>query len=261
VRIAVAIKQVPDSEAKIVIAPDGRSVEESNLTFVVNPYDEFALEEALRIKEAKGAGEVVVVTVGPDRASQALRTCLALGADRAVHVKDPAADSADALGLAKILAALMKEIGPDLILTGKFAIGTDNQLVGGMLAELLGWPHVGVATKLVLGEGKATAEREIEGALEVVETSLPCVITAQKGLNEPRYANLKGIMAAKKKPLLEKSLASLGLSPDEIRARVVWEKLDSPPRKSAGKILKAEEDPAAAARELVRLLHEEAKVI
>jgi len=261
VRIAVAIKQVPDSEAKIVIAPDGRSVEESDLTFVVNPYDEFALEEALRIKEAKGAGEVVAVTVGPDRASQALRTCLALGADRAVHVKDPAADSADALGLAKILAAVMKEIGPDLILTGKFAIGTDNQLVGGMLAELLGWPHVGVVTKLVLGEGKATAEREIEGALEVVETSLPCVITAQKGLNEPRYASLKGIMAAKKKPLLEKSLASLGLSPDVVRARVVWEKLDFPPRKSAGKILKAEEDPAAAARELVRLLHEEAKVI
>jgi len=261
VKLAVAIKQVPDTESKIIIAGDGASIDGSNVTLVVNPYDEFALEEALRIKESKGAGEVVVVTAGGEKSAQALRTCLAIGADRAVHVKDPAVENADALALAKILAAVMKEIGPDLILTGKYAVGTDNQLVGPMLAELLGIPHVGVVTKLQLGDGKLTAEREIEGALEVVTSTLPCVITAQKGLNEPRYASLKGIMAAKKKPIDEKTVSSLGLDPAKLAPRVVWEKLELPPKKASGKVLKGEENPAAAARELVRLLHEEAKVI
>jgi len=261
VKIAVTIKQVPDTETKIIIAPDGRSIDESNVTLVVNPYDEYALEEALKIKEAKGGGEVVAVTVGPEKSAQALRTCLAVGADRAVHVKDPAADAADALGLAKILAAVMKEIGPDLILTGKYAVGSDNQLVSVMLAEMLGIPHVGIVTKLEIGDSSLTAEREIEGAVEVVSSSLPCVVTAQKGLNEPRYASLKGIMAAKKKPIEEKSLAALGLDAAKVAPRVAWQKLELPPKKGAGKILKAEENPAAAAGELVRLLHEEAKVI
>jgi len=260
VKIAVAVKQVPDTETKVLIASDGRSVDESNVTLVVNPYDEFALEEALRIKEARG-GEVVVVTVGPEKAAQALRTCLAMGADRAVHVKDAAAEGADALGVAKILAAVMKEIAPDLILTGKYAVGTDNQLVAGAMAEILGLPHVGVVTKLEVREGALTAEREIEGALEVVTSTLPCVISAQKGLNEPRYASLKGIMGAKKKPLEEKTLAALGLSAGAVRARVAWERLELPPKKGAGKVLKGDIDPAGAARELVRLLHEEAKVI
>jgi electron transfer flavoprotein beta subunit len=261
VKIAVAVKQVPDTETKVAIGPDGRSVDETNVNLVVNPYDEFALEEALRIKEARGGGEVVVLTVGPEKAAQALRTCLAVGADRGVHVKDPAAAGADALGIARILAAAVREIGPDLVLAGKYAVGTDHQLVGPMLAEMLGWPHVSVVTKLTIGEGKATAEREIEGAVEVVETALPCVVTAQKGLNEPRYASLKGIMAAKRKPVEEKTLAALGLDPASVAPRVRWEKLELPPRKSAGKVLKGEEDPAGAARELIRLLHEEAKVI
>jgi electron transfer flavoprotein beta subunit len=261
VKIAVLIKQVPDTEAKIVIAPEGRSIDEANVNLVVNPYDEFALEEALRIKEAKGAGEVVAVAVGPEKASQALRTALAVGADRAVHVKDAAAVNTDALGVATILAAVVKEIGPDLVLTGKYAVGSDNQLVGPMLAELMGLPHVAVVTKLTVGDGKITAEREIEGAVEVFEAPLPCLVTAQKGLNEPRYASLKGIMAAKKKPIEEKTLAALGISEAALAPRVVWEKLDLPPKKTAGKVLKGEEDPAGAVRELVRLLHEEAKVI
>jgi electron transfer flavoprotein beta subunit len=264
VKIVVAIKQVPDTETKVAVGPGGKSIDESNVNLVVNPYDEFALEEALRIKEAKGAGDVIVVTVGPEKAAQALRTCLAVGADRGVHVKDPAAagaDGTDSLGVAKILAAVVKEIGPDLVLTGKYAVGSDNQLAGGMLAELLGWPHVSVVTKLTMGDGKCTAEREIEGALEIVESALPCVITAQKGLNEPRYASLKGIMAAKKKPIEEKTLAALGLSAEAIKARVAWETLSLPPAKQAGRIIKAEEDPAAAVKELVRLLHDEAKVI
>ena len=260
-KIAVAIKSVPDTETKIVVAPGGRAIDESNVTFVVNPYDEYALEEALRIREAQGSGEVIVVTVGPDRAAQALRTCLAAGADAAVHVKDAAAEAADALGIAKILAAVMKTMAPDLILTGKYAIGGDHQLVPAMLAELLGMPHVAVVTKLQISGAQASAEREIEGAIEVVETPLPCVVTAQKGLNEPRYASLKGIMAAKKKPIEEKSLAGLGLDAAAVAPKIVWEKLELPARKGAGKILKGEDDAAGAARELVRLLHDEAKVI
>jgi electron transfer flavoprotein beta subunit len=261
VKIAVPIKQVPDTETKVVIGSDGRSVDDSNATLVVNPYDEYAVEEALRIKEAKGSGEVVVLTVGPDKATQALRTCLAMGADRAVHVKEPSSGELDSLALARILAAAIKEIGPDLVLTGKYAVDTDNQAIGVMLAGCLGMPHVSVVTKLEVGEGTIKAEREIEGAIEVVESTLPCVVTAQKGLNEPRYASLKGIMAAKRKPIDEKTAESLGLDAASLKPRVRWEKLELPPAKAAGKIIKADEDPAGAARELVRLLHEEAKVI
>jgi electron transfer flavoprotein beta subunit len=261
VKIAVPVKQVPDTEAKVAVASDGKSLEDSNITLVVNPYDEYALEEALRIKEARGSGEVIVITVGSEKASQALRSCLAMGADRGIHVKAAAADSMDALGLAKTLAAVLKEVSPDLILTGKYAVGTDHQAVGVMLAEVLGLPHVSVVTKLTLGEGTLTAERQIEGALEIHEASLPCVVTAQKGLNEPRYASLKGIMAAKKKPIDEKTLDSLGLASDAVKPRVTWEKLELPRPKSAGKVINADEDPEAAARELVRLLHEEAKII
>jgi electron transfer flavoprotein beta subunit len=259
-KIAVAIKQVPDTETKVVMGADGRSLDDSNTTFVVNPFDEYALEEALRIKESKGEGEVVVVSVGPSRASQALRTCLAVGADRAIHVKEEGADRLDSLVVARALAAVMRGIGPDLVLTGKYAVGSDEQAAGAMLAELMGMPHVSVVTKLTLEEGKAVAERESDGAVEVMQATLPCLITAQKGLNEPRYASLKGIMAAKRKPLEEVTLASLGLEGTAAAPKITWEKLEPSPEKSAGTVIK-EEDPAAAARELVRLLHEEAKII
>ena len=258
-KIAVAIKQVPDTETKVVIGPDGRSINDSSVTYVVNPYDEYALEEALRIREAQGGGEVTVVTLGPARATQALRTCLAVGADKAVHVTDESPAGNDPLFVARVLAAVMKEIGPDLILTGKYAVGTDNQAVGVMLAELMGIPHVAVVTKLELQEGRLVAQREIEGALEIQEASLPCVICAQKGLNDPRYANLKGIMAAKKKPIESRTPADLGI--DASAAAVTWEKLELPPAKAPGKILKADADAGGTARELVRLLHEEANVI
>jgi electron transfer flavoprotein beta subunit len=253
-KIAVAIKQVPDTETKVVMGADGRSLDDSNTTFVVNPFDEYALEEALRIKESKGEGEVVVVSVGPSRASQALRTCLAVGADRAIHVKEEGAD------VARARAAGRRGIGRDLVLTGKCAVGSDEQAAGAMLAELMGMPHVSVVTKLTLEEGKAVAERESDGAVEVMQATLPCLITAQKGLNEPRYASLKGIMAAKRKPLEEVTLASLGLEGTAAAPKITWEKLEPSPEKSAGTVIK-EEDPAAAARELVRLLHEEAKII
>lgn len=260
-KIAVIIKQVPDTETKVVIGEDGRSIDESNVTFVVNPYDEYALEEAIKIKESRGEGEVVVVCVGPSRATQALRTCLAMGADRAVHIKEEAADRLDPLATARVLGASVKSLGADLILAGKYAVGADNQATGVMLAEVLGVPHVSVVTKLEVQDGKVVAHRQIEGAVEVHEARTPCVITAQKGLNEPRYASLKGIMAAKKKPIEERTVADLGIEGDAASPLVTWERLELPPKKSAGKIINAEEDPAGAARELATLLREEAKVL
>ena len=261
-KIVVAIKQVPDTETKIAIAGDGRSVQEGSINWVLNPYDEYAVEEALRLKEARGSGEVIVVSVGPARVGATLRTCLAMGADRALHFNDAAFEGSDSLGVARILAAGIRPLSPDLILAGQYAVGTDNRQVGPMLAELLDLPHVGVVTKLEMADGSLTARREIEGAQEVVQSPLPCVVTAQKGLNEPRYASLKGIMAAKKKPLEEMGAAALGIDAASVGAkgaRVTISKLELPPPKQAGKILK--DDAETAARELVRLLHEEAKVI
>ena len=261
-RIAVCIKQVPDTETKVRIAADGRSLDETGVTFVVSPYDEIAVEEGLRIKEKRG-GEVVAFSVGDERVSTSLRTVLALGADRAIHLKDPAFENSDALGLSRILAAALKPEAFDLILFGKQAVGTDRGQLGPRVAELLDLPHVGVVVRLALEGDRFTAHREVEGAQEVMEGGLPVVLTAQKGLNEPRYASLKGILAAKKKEIKVLTIAELGLNPSMVGsagARTRWEKLELPPARTAGKILKGM-DPGEAARELVRLLREEAKVI
>ena len=261
-KIVVAIKQVPDTETKIAIGADGKSIDESSVTWIVNPYDEYAVEEALKIKEAKGAGEVIVVSIGPARVASALRTCLAVGADRALHLNDAAFEGSDSLGIATILAAAIKPIAPDIIFAGQYAVGTDNRQVGMMLAELLDLPHVSVVTKLEMKEGGIVAHREIEGGHELVESTLPCLITAQKGLNEPRYASLKGIMAAKKKPIEEKDAAAIGVDKATVGlagARLRVSRLELPPPKQAGRIFK--DDVETATREVVRLLHEEAKVI
>ncbi|MFQ5700718.1 MAG: electron transfer flavoprotein subunit beta/FixA family protein [Acidobacteriota bacterium] len=261
-KIVVAVKQVPDTETRIVLGEDGRSIQESNITWIVNPYDEFAVEEALRIKDAQGDSEVIIVTIGPDRAGSALRTCLAMGADRAVHVNDPLAEGSDPLGYARILAAVVQDLHPDLVFTGQYAVGTDNRQTGMMLAELLDMPHVSVVTKLELRDEGVLAHREIEGAYEVVEATRPCVITTQKGLNEPRYASLKGIMAAKKKPIAVRDLAALGIDAGTVGAngaktRLV--RLELPPAKQPGKIFK--DDLESAVKEVTRLLHEEARVL
>jgi electron transfer flavoprotein beta subunit len=261
-KIAVCIKQVPDTETKVKIASDGRSLDEAGVSWVVSPYDEIAVEEALRIREKQG-GEVVVFSVGDDRLSSALRTVLAMGADRAVHLKDGAFEGSDALGLSRILAAALKPEGFALILAGKQAVGTDRGQVGPRIAALLGLPHVGVVTGLSWEGERFTAHREIEGAHEIVEGSLPVLITVQKGLNEPRYASLKGILAAKKKEIRVMSAADLGIDPGTVGAagaRTKWERLELPPARSGGKILKGL-DAAQAASELVRLLREEAKAI
>lgn len=255
----VCITQVPDTESRIKIASDGRSIDEAGLKFIVSPYDEFALEEAIKLKESRG-GEVTVLSFGPDRVAQALRECLARGATKALHIKGNAAD-ADSLGIARVLAAAIKSIPHELIFFGKQGVGTDNSLVGPMVAELLDLPQVNVVTHFEAQDGKAIAHREIEGAEEVIEVTLPAVITAQKGLNEPRYASLKGIMAAKKIVIETKSVADLGLADDEMfgkRVRIV--KLELPPEKKAGRKIDAA-DPAAAAKEILRYIREEAKAI
>jgi electron transfer flavoprotein beta subunit len=258
-KIIVCIKQVPDTETRIRVAPDGKAIVESDVNWIVSPYDEFAVEEALRLKEKHG-GEVVLVSLGPDRAQTALRSGLAMGADSAVHVKDAALDGADTLGVARALAAAIKGLAPyDLVLTGQQGVGGDNSQIPGLLGELLDLPQVTLAVKLEVQDGKATVEREIEGAHETWETSLPAVISAQKGLNEPRYASLKGIMAAKKKPIEVRDAAALGLSADDLRPRVCVTAMELPPPRPAVRMVAG--DPATQAKELIRLLHEEAKVI
>jgi electron transfer flavoprotein beta subunit len=254
----VCIAHVPDTESRIKIA-EGRKVDETGLKFIVSPYDEFALEAAIRLKEKSG-GDVTVVTFGPDRAQQALREALARGATKAVHVKGDSA-AADSLGVAKALAAAIKSVPHDVVFLGKQGVGTDNGLVGPMLAELLGYPQVNVVTHLEVGDGKLTAHREIEGAEEVLETATPAIVTAQKGLNEPRYASLKGIMAAKKVPIDTKTVADLGLDEADIyNQRVVVLSLDMPAEKSGGRKIDGA-DPAAAAREILKYIKEEAKAL
>jgi len=257
----VCIAYVPDTETRIKIGADGKSIDESDVKWIVSPYDEFALEEALRIKEKKGAGNVTVISVGPERVKTGLRECLARGADDAIWVDSGSVGFLDALAVAKALAAAAKGGSYDFYWFGQKGVGYDESLVGPMFAELMGVPHVANVVKLEVGDGKVTAEREIEGAHEVVECALPAVLTAQKGLNEPRYASLKGIMAAKKKPVAEKKLAELGVAEaDPANAKTRWRKLDLPPARQAVKLIPGD-DPAAAAKELVRLLREEAKVI
>ncbi|HUR81033.1 MAG TPA: electron transfer flavoprotein subunit beta/FixA family protein [Thermoanaerobaculia bacterium] len=253
----VCISHVPDTESRIKVT--GTKIDETGLKFIVSPYDEFALEEAIRLKE-KSPGDVTVITFGPDRAQQGLREALARGATKALHVKGDTAD-ADALGIAKVLAAAIKSVPHDLVFLGKQGVGTDNGLVGPMVAELLGYPQVNVVTHLEVGDGKLTAHREIESAEEVIEAPTPAVITAQKGLNEPRYASLKGIMAAKKITIDVKSIADLGLDEGDVfKQRVVIASMELPAEKSGGRKIDGD-DPAAAAQEILKYIREEAKAL
>jgi electron transfer flavoprotein beta subunit len=256
VNIVACVKQVPDTEALIKVKPDGTGIEEGGIKWVMNPYDEYGVEEALKLKEAKG-GEVTVVSVGPARAMESIRTALAMGAEKGIHICDAALDKADGYTTAAALAAAIKGINADIIFCGQRAIDDDSAQVGSILAELLGIPSVTIVTKLDLEDGKIKVIKPIEGAQLVIESTLPCVVTAQKGLNEPRYASLPGIMKAKKKPVDVKDVAALGISV-EPKARIA--KMTPPPARAPGKIIGGD-DPAAKAAELVKLLREEAKVI
>jgi len=264
VNIIVCLKQVPDTETQIKIAPDGKSIVTDDIKWIMNPYDEFGVEEALRIKEKFG-GEVTVVSLGPKRVTETIRTALAMGADKGILITDDALEGSDSLAVAKALAAAIKDLEYDLIFTGQRGIDEDQGLVGPSLAEMLGIPHVSLVVKVEVAEdGKSVkVERPVEGQTLVIESPLPALLTAQKGLNEPRYASLPGIMKAKKKPLEEKSLADLGLDPSEFgegaRKLKILE-ITPPPERKAGKIIEGE-TPQEKAAELARLLHEEAKVI
>ncbi len=257
-KIVVCVKYVPDTAIKVKIAAGGKGVDLTDAPFVINPYDEFAVEEALQLKEKLG-GEVVVVGAGNEKAAAGLRTCLAMGADSAVLIRDEALENADSYVTGTVLARVCRDLKPDLILFGKHAIGVDNGQVPAVVAELLDLPQVSVILKLQIQDGKFTAEREIEGAREVVEGSLPAVITAQKGLNTPRYASLKGIMAAKKKQIDIRGLDTLGFKPEDLQATLELLEVTLPPARPPGKILAG--DIVQTVPELVRLLHEEAKVI
>ena len=253
----VCISHVPDTESRIKVA--GNKVDEAGLKFIVSPYDEYALEEAIRLKE-KAGGDVTVVTFGPDRAQQGLRECLARGATKAIHVKGEVAD-ADSLGIAKVLAAAIRSVPHDVVFFGKQGVGTDNGLVGPMVAELLGYPQLNVVTKLEVSDGKLVAHREIEAAEEVLEAATPAIVTAQKGLNEPRYSSLKGIMAAKKITIDTKTVADLGLDEGDVfKQRVVVVALELPAEKSGGRKIDGA-DPAAAAREILKYIKDEVKAL
>jgi electron transfer flavoprotein beta subunit len=249
VKIVVCIKRVPDTEARIRIAGDGKSIDPAGIKYIISPYDEFAIETALRVKDAQGTGEVVVVSVGESSAAEQLRSALAMGADSAVLLKGQ--PTLDGLATARALAAEVREQSADLVLLGMKAVDYDQQQVGPMLAELLDMPCVTVAASIEVEGGNVVAHREIEGGVEVVEAPTPAVVSITKGEYEPRYPSLKGIMAAKKKPLQEKD-AQLGESRIEIRA------LAAPPERPAGRIIGKGAD---AVPELIRVLREEAKVL
>jgi electron transfer flavoprotein beta subunit len=256
----VFVKRVPDTESKIKINPETNSIVEEGLNFVLNPYDEYALEEALRIRESKG-GKVVAVTVGRDESLVILRKCLAMGADEAVLIKDPLPETYDGLRTARIIAAYVKAKSPDakLLLFGKQSVGADNSQVPSMVAEFLGVGQANVVVKLEVEEETATALREVEGAQEKISLTFPAVVSAQKGLNEPRYETLKGIMMAKKKEIPVVTIEDLGLKADEVASQVSIIRMDLPPSRQAGRVVTG--PPEETARQLAEYLHNEAKVI
>lgn len=250
--IAVLLKQTFDTEAKIEI--EGGKINKKGVGLIVNPYDEYAVEEALKLKEQNG-GEVIIVSAGADT-PDSMRQALAMGADKGISVEDPALEGGDEYTTAIVLAKALGTIQYDLVLAG-WREGSAQVAV--RVAEELGLPHVNVVTKLEIADGKATATRDIEGGNEIVEVPVPAVITAQKGLNEPRYPSMKGIMQAKKKPIQKLSLGDLGLSADQAAAKVKVKSIFLPSAKAAGKMVAG--DPPQAAAELAKLLREEAKVI
>ena len=245
----VCIKRVPDTESRLKVGADGKSIDGAGLKYIISPYDEYALETALRQKESAGAGEVIVISVGEATSGEQLRNALAMGADGAVLLRGQ--PTMDGLATARALAAELKSAGAELVLCGMKAADDEQQEVGPMLAELLDLPCVTGVAELEVQGGSIVCQREVEGGTEVVEAPLPAVVTITKGKFEPRYPSLKGIMAAKKKPLEEKD-AQLPAGRIQVR------QLTPPPERPAGRIVGQGVD---AVPELVRVLREDAKVI
>jgi len=262
--IAICIKQVPATDARVVPSPLGNDINRTDISYILNPYDEFCIEEGLRIKESLKEGVVTVLTVAPAIGVEVLRTALALGVDQAIHMKDPAFADGDSFSTAVALTAALSKGNYDIILFGKHAIDDQSGAVGIYVAEWLGLPHVSMITHLAINadQKRAVAHRQIEGGVEVVETPLPAVFTCQKGLNEPRYATLPGIMKAKTKPITVMTPSDLGVPENQLGrqgAKVIIEALALPKGREKGKIL--EGPPDTVVDELIRLLHQEAKVI
>jgi electron transfer flavoprotein beta subunit len=251
VKILVTVKRVPDPETAIKINPAGTAILTDNVKWVVNPFDEYAIEEALRVKEKVAGTEVVLVSIGVQASQEQLRTGLAMGADRAILVRSD--EAVEPLGVARILAKIVETEKPELVVLGKQAIDDDANAVGQMLAELLGWPQATFASKVELAGDQKSAKvtREVDGGLETVAVPLPAVVTADLRLNEPRYASLPGIMKARKKELKEVAIADLGVA---LTPTVNIVKLEAPPKRSAGR-------KVDSVQALVKVLHDEAKVI
>jgi electron transfer flavoprotein beta subunit len=260
--IVVCVKQVPDTETKIRVK-DGQ-VDHSETKYVVNPYDEYAIEEGLLVKERLGEGKITLVSVGPERAKDALKSGLAVGAEEAIHLVDEAFEGSDPYATALILAKALEKLDYDIIFCGKQGVDEDHAQVGIILAELLGIPHVSVVTKLEISEDRKSivAHREVEGGHAVVEAPLPAVITAQKGLNEPRYASIKGIMAVKKKVIPEWNAEEIGVDAASVgsgAAKVSFVEVALPPERESGKVF--DEDPVQDAIKVAHLLRDEAKIL
>lgn len=255
-KIGVLLKQVPDTETKIKIRSDKKGIEEGDIKWIMNPYDEYAVEEALRLKEKSG-GEVVIITAGQARAVEAIRQAMAMGADRGIHI-DTTGVTLDPYTTSCVLAAAVKDETFEIIFAGKQAVDDDSAQVAIGVAEKLSWPHVTPVEKFSLVDEKTiSAQRPVSGGTkEIIEAKLPVVIGCEKGLNEPRYASLPGIMKAKSKPVA--TLKAPDLLGGEKPKIVIWQ-YSSPAERKAGKIIPGEPEEAAA--ELVRLLREEAKII
>ena len=249
-KLFVCVNQVPDTETKVKVGQDGKTIDHSEINLILNPYDEFAIEAALQIKD-KTPSEVTYVSVGKDSNKEVIRKALAMGGDKGILIK--VGEIADSYSVAKAISAALKDSGADMIFFGKQSIDYDDAAVGTMVAEMLGLPSASVVVKLDVKEAdrKVVCEREIEGGKESVELTMPCVITAQKGLNDPRYPALKGIMAAKTKPIQE-------IAASEVSSLTEVVEMRKPAAKQPGKIIGTDK---SAVPELVRLLHEEAKVI
>ncbi len=249
-KMIVCVKQVPDTEAKIRIAENKLDIESGSINYILNPYDEYAVEEALRIKEKQSEGSITVLSAGTERTASALRSALAMGADEAILIRTMH-PIGDPLATARSLVEVLKTLPFDLLLFGKQAVDDDNQQVGPMVAQLLGLPCVTVVTQLSFEGNRVTARREIEGGSEIIETTLPAVFTAEKGLNIPRYPALRGIMMAKKKTIEEKQVRI-----ETAITQII--NLEYPPSRKGGRIVGKGMD---AVPELITLLREEAKVI
>jgi electron transfer flavoprotein beta subunit len=255
--IYVLMKRTFDTEEKISIS--GGKINEDGAEFIINPYDEYAIEEAIQVRDAQG-GEVTVISVGNEETEKQLRTALAMGADKAVLINtEDDVENGDQFTTAKILAEYLKDKSADLIIGGNVAIDNASGQVGPRVAELLNIPYVTTITKLEIDGTTVTVTRDVEGDAEVIETTLPLLVTAQQGLNEPRYPSLPGIMKAKKKPLEELELDDLDLEEDDVEAKTKTIEIYLPAKKEAGKVLSG--DLSDQVKELVQLLHTEAKVI